>query len=91
MFYIFITYNIVSKKKNNQRAFEYKSIQRTVDLVTVNKKTILAQTPNVIYFPHKNSASLPNFHRILYLVCYIELAKVQIRYHSNSTNSSFCL
>lgn len=72
MFYIFITYNIVSKK-NNQRAFEYKSIQRTADLVTVNKKkTILAQTPNDIYFPHKNSVSLPNFHRFVngfYTMC----------------------
>lgn len=45
MFYIFITYNIVSKKKNNQRAFEYKSIQRTVDLVTVNKKNNIGTDP----------------------------------------------
>lgn len=48
MFYIFITYNIVSKK-NNQRAFEYKSIQRTADLVTVNKKKQYWHRPLTIY------------------------------------------
>lgn len=68
---MFITYNkLFLKMKFNQRASEYKSIQRTyaskcfsVHLITLKTITILAQA--CVYFSHKNFASLPNFHRFV--------------------------